>query len=294
MIRIWFIVLIWLPFAALAQEFPEPISPYVNDFATVLDADSTDRVSEVLIDLRENHGVEATLITMGTKAQYWPDRTLEDFATALFDRWGIGDASRNDGILLLYLHDDREVRIELGKAYGQDWNHWAAIVVDDVLVPNFKAGRTEVGLVKGVEAMRDEIALPFVRGEDAPQYFGSSPQTDGSDRRTLSEYIPFLFISFVVGLLGYNAFRGLDRFRRCPNCKLRGHVTTQKIPDEGGFDPKYRTGTLLTDCANCGYHGETRFMHRKSTSRGGSSGSSGSSGSFGGGSSGGGGASGRW
>ena len=55
-----------------------------------------------------------TIITLESQAPYAPDETLEEFATNLFNNWGIGDAARNDGILVLVLPDDRAMRIELG------------------------------------------------------------------------------------------------------------------------------------------------------------------------------------
>ena len=140
MIRLWFLLALFLPIAAFGQMFPPQSSPMVNDFANVLGQDTRDRATDVLGEIFSSHGVTAVLVTMRAKSDYAQGVTLEEFATDLFNEWGIGDAERNHGILLLYLHQDREVRVELGGAYGQDWNHWAAIVVDDVLVPNFKAG----------------------------------------------------------------------------------------------------------------------------------------------------------
>ena len=58
------------------------------------------------------------IITLESQAPYAPDETLEEFATNLFNDSGIGDATRNDGILVLVLPDDRAMRIERGAGYN--------------------------------------------------------------------------------------------------------------------------------------------------------------------------------
>jgi hypothetical protein len=61
---------------------------------------------------------------------------IESFATNLFNAWGIGDAERNDGVLLLVARDDRLVRIELGAGYdpfdeGRLWTVFNEHILSD-------------------------------------------------------------------------------------------------------------------------------------------------------------------
>ncbi len=48
----------------------------------------------------------AVLIVPTTK-----DETIEQYATRVFDNWRLGDAKRNDGILIVVAWSDRTVRI---------------------------------------------------------------------------------------------------------------------------------------------------------------------------------------
>ena len=285
--QVWVIlILITWPITAISQVFPGPSSPYVNDFANVLSQDARIRITDRLIELKQDQGIDATVVTMMRKSDYLPGVDLEPFATALFNEWGIGDAETNSGILLLYLHEDREVRIELGQSYGQDWNFWAGIVVDDFLVPNFRAGRTEVGLEKGVESIRAEIAIPFVNGDDAPYQ---------QSEFNLSNYIPFAFFALVFGLLGYMVYNGIVWFHKCPKCGERFGLSVDRVPDARGFDSDKEMGTETVSCSKCDHWVQKRYVQSRSKSSSGSSfGGSGGSSSSGGGSSGGGGASRRW
>src|SRR5689334_10106893 len=40
------------------------------------------------------------------------------FATAIFNAWGVGHASRNDGVLLFFALDDRKSEIVLGDGFA--------------------------------------------------------------------------------------------------------------------------------------------------------------------------------
>ena len=108
----------------LAQSgYPFPKDEYVNDYADVLESDDRKVITDQLIQLRLEQGIQGTVLTIHSIEDYnTGDKTLEDFATNLFNTWGIGNKERNDGFLILVAVDDRKVRIELGKGYGNRLN----------------------------------------------------------------------------------------------------------------------------------------------------------------------------
>ena len=122
---------------SIAQPYPLPISPHVNDFTQLLDTEDLAEVSNILKSLKADTGIQMTIITLESQAPYAPDETLEEFATNLFNDSGIGDATRNDGMLVLVLTDDRAMRIELGAGYDASWNNEAGRVIDHSCLPFF-------------------------------------------------------------------------------------------------------------------------------------------------------------
>ena len=122
---------------ALAQTFPEYERITVNDYAGLMDEAAETEIHDRLNDLRQSTGIEMTVLTIRTQADHMPDQTVEEFATALFNHWGIGDANRNDGILVLVIRDDRAMRIELGAGFERDWDRTAATVIDRSFLPAF-------------------------------------------------------------------------------------------------------------------------------------------------------------
>ncbi|MEL7090660.1 MAG: TPM domain-containing protein [Pseudomonadota bacterium] len=276
-----FAVLLWLPVVALAQSYPDYQTTDINDFAGLLtDADLRDTLKDRLVRLRQDTGIEMTVVTLPSQSKYAPDMTLEAFATGLFNHWGIGDATRNDGILVLVMPNDRAMRIELGAGYGRDWDRIAQRVVDDGFLPFFRDDNYQAGIMTGSVAVIEEIALPFSAGSPPP----SAPS--GNDPGwPIFAVFGTLMLFFAKWTWVGDLFM---RLRTCPQCGAKGtlrvHRRTLYAATRSSPGRQERTVT----CTNCDYHDvSTITLPRKRTS-------SGSSGGFGGGRSGGGGASGRW
>lgn len=278
MIRLLAFVAFLLPSVAFGQSWPVYETTYVNDYAGIIEEAAETRIVRQLEVLREDTGVEVTVLTLPTRQGFTPTATMEQFATGLFNHWGIGDASKNDGILIMVLRNDREMRIELGSGYGDGYNREAKYIIDRVFIPAFKEDAYSRGIEEGTDAVINQIALRHWNGE--------APKTRISD-----EAKTFSIVGAVIALIGgWIVFgrRISDRFRRCPSCGQRG-VHTHKETLEKATRSRKGRGQRALDCPHCGYHRVTPFVIPMVTSS-----SSGGGGSFGGGSSSGGGASGSW
>jgi len=83
---------------------------------------------------------------------------LEEFATEVFRTWGLGQAEANNGVLLLVARDDRELRIEVGFGLEGDLTDaTAGQIIRNVIVPRFKEGDFDSGVLMGVEAILGSI-----------------------------------------------------------------------------------------------------------------------------------------
>ncbi|MEO0501391.1 MAG: TPM domain-containing protein, partial [Pseudomonadota bacterium] len=80
--------------------------------------------------------------------------------------WGLGDAERNDGAILLVAPNDRKVRIEVG--YGLEGvlsDGLSFLIVNRTILPRFRDGDLEGGVRAGVDALADQLALPADEAE---------------------------------------------------------------------------------------------------------------------------------
>ena len=279
---------------AAAQDLPQWESTTVNDFAGLLTPEDATALDRALSDLRDDTGVEGTVVTLTDRARYGGADGLEPFATRLFNHWGVGDAQRNNGFMLLVLTNDREARIELGRGYQND----ADIIAQDLprrsLLPAFRDGRMSQGIRDGTQDIITHIVLPTTRGEALQR----------PDEPLAPKVIGFGIWAAIMALIGRHVWRR----NRCPQCHKRD-LTTSRSPHreelpEGGY--RVSSDDVTRTCRHCGWSDTRQRPNRNSiwygadgtlirserNSRSGPGG--GGSSGFGGGSSRGGGASGRW
>ncbi len=142
-----------MPAGAVAQSFPQPTG-YVNDFAGLLSSDTRAGLEEALRLFEQETTVEIAVVTL-------PDlggTTVEDYASRLFERWGIGKVGVDNGVLLLVAKDERRVRIEVG--YGMEpyiTDAQTGRILDNEVVPNLRQENYSLGIVKGARAIAQTI-----------------------------------------------------------------------------------------------------------------------------------------
>ncbi len=269
-----------------AAPYPAYGDLYVNDLAEVLGADEAASLRADLEGLNGETGVEMTVLTIPTRGDYEAGGTLEDFATGLFNDWGVGRADRNDGILVLVAVEDRETRIVLGNGYDQGYDVLAQDIVTRWFLPEFRDGNYGAGIAAGSGEVMARIARRHAEGL-AP---GPVPR---SDKGLISRLMPWLVGAVFAGVIGKMVLgRQIGdwsyRFRRCPACGRRG-LHREHVPPLDPAQPT--TGRIVTRCPSCRWREERPWKRAVGTA---SRRASGGGGSFGGGKSSGGGASGRW
>lgn len=124
---------------------------YVNDYSALLGAEAEGTIRTQLEQLYRDTGIEMTVLTVPGLDRYGWQGSLEGFATTLFNTWGIGNADRNDGVLVLVSDVDRRMRIELGAGYSKSRDAQMQAVIDRAFLPSFRDGDYENGILNGVE-----------------------------------------------------------------------------------------------------------------------------------------------
>ena len=265
---------------AEAQPYPVAQSTTVNDYAELLPPEREAVLSARLMRLQRETGVEMTVLTLDSRAAY-SGASLERFAQGLFDAWGIGDAARNDGVLVLILREDRAMRIELGAAYGRSWDGVAEAVIDDHFLPAFRAENYAGGIVSGSNALIEELVMPFLGGAEP----------HGTDAPGLVDFGFFTLVGLIILAVANTQLIAdlLVRFRTCPTCGGKGLRQTRRVLADATHATEGH-GVRERHCRLCGHRESHPYLIARiprNDRRGGAGG-------FGGGRSGGGGASGRW
>ncbi|MDP4009275.1 MAG: TPM domain-containing protein [bacterium] len=141
--------------------YPEAIDDYVNDFAGVVSTPDGERIQQNLRSLEYQTGIEMVVVTINSTEEYnTGDGTIENFATSLFNYWGIGHRDENNGVLILVAVHDRAVRVELGEGYSSRYNSLMAAIIEEEMLPWFQESAYSRGIYEGSRAIIEEITKP--------------------------------------------------------------------------------------------------------------------------------------
>ena len=162
----------WLCFIESSPLLAIPPSPAVNgsgffiqDYAGVFEdrKDTEGEIKELQKQAFELHSTPIIIVTIETLKQYGYHPTdFEYMATQWFNKWEIGTEKsngKNQGVLLLVSINDCKARIELGKDWGHDFDKHCTIIMDSVIIPQFKRGDYSLGITKGTEAILKMISI---------------------------------------------------------------------------------------------------------------------------------------
>jgi uncharacterized protein len=229
---------------------------WVADMPGALRAETVARLNQTIDAIEKTHGIEMAVVVV----QSLDGLPVEDAAVKLFELWGIGKKGRDNGVLFLWSRGDRQLRVEVG--YGLEGvlpDGKVGAILDAYVVPSFKAGDFDAGVIAGVDALvaaarSEPVALPAMRNR--------SYDSDG----WLPSWWPLLG-GVPAGIGALTVFRRWRRYRsrRCPKCRTR-MARMRDDEDEAllekGQAAEERVGSVDYDvwkCPACGHHFTLRY-----------------------------------
>lgn len=245
-------------------KLPEKQSPprLVNDYANVL-SDAQERELEAkLVEFDNKTSTQISIVTIATLDGY----DVSDYGLALFNKWGIGQANKKNGVLLLAAIQDRKVTIRVGKGLeGVLTDAKSGTIIRSEIVPAFRDQRYYDGLSSASDAI-----IAVTKGE----YTADEHQPRGKKKGGSALLVIIVFVLILV-FMGRGGGRG-------------GGGGGNYMSRRGGMG-NLATGWILGSMLGGGRGGGWGGGGGSDWGGGG-----GGFGGFGGGSSGGGGASGSW
>lgn len=182
---------------SIEEQLPPKPERYLTDRAGILPSDRADALNRKLEQFERDTSNQILV---------WIDRkipegfVLEDFTVRAFQKWKVGQADKDNGAVLFVFSDDRKLRIEVG--YGLEGvlpDITAKRIIDDEIVPRFRADDYPGGIQAGTDAM-----IAATKGE----YKGTGTTVDERSRRRTGLPISgcalplfFLFIFVILPML---------------------------------------------------------------------------------------------
>ncbi|MDB5198089.1 MAG: hypothetical protein JWO92_52 [Chitinophagaceae bacterium] len=251
-------ILFSIQFVSAQTIQPRPNPPQaVNDFGNFLEPFQKEALEKKIRDYNDSTSSAIVIITVPDLQGY----DIAEVALKYLREWGIGTKEKNNGVVILVSKEERKARIETG--YGMEGvlpDITAKHIIDEVMVPNFKAN----DYYRGFDQTIDAIILA-ARGE----YKSDTKKSPGG--RIPFKGIFFLIIIIILILSKIGGGGG-------------GNYMSRKGSRGLGGLPWFMLGSMLGGGGRSG----------GGFGGGGFGGGGGGFGGFGGGSGGGGGASGGW
>ena len=175
---------------------PEPTG-YVNDRASVLSEARAAQLESFLEQVHAKTGAQFALLIV-------PDCAPDEPATykvRVFEKWGIGDKERRDGLLLLVAMQERRIEFETG--YGLEGtlpDGMESRMVRDLAAPRFRAGDPGEGITALVLAASQRIAAE--KGVTLTWDGSELTHNEGGPRKVRLPFwvslLIFMFVFFVL------------------------------------------------------------------------------------------------
>ncbi|QYY34454.1 TPM domain-containing protein [Ruficoccus sp. ZRK36] len=179
--------------AELWQTLPQDKSKAVHDFANLIQSGDEAAIETTARQAWDEHSAAIVVVTVNSL----DGGQIDDFTNRLFEKWGIGGAEYDQGVLFLVAKNDRKMRIEVGYGLeGTITDAQAKLLIDTVAAPAFRrndysGGIRQVvnklnGLIKGDPAIRQELN----------QSATATRQTSRTSQEQIYFVFPVLFFIF--------------------------------------------------------------------------------------------------
>lgn len=200
-----------LPALAFAgPKFPALTGRIVDD-AHLLSPAAEQKLTGELAALEDRTGHQLVVATVPDLQGY----EIEDYGYQLGRAWALGRKGVDDGAILLVAPGERKVRVEVG--YGLEpvlTDALSSLIIQRKVLPAFRDGDMEKGVVDGTEALIAQLGLPPEEARARAQSAISVQAPVAGDRDAgpglvVAIILVFVAISVVMRLLGARGGGGI-------------------------------------------------------------------------------------
>ncbi|MDU4892604.1 MAG: TPM domain-containing protein [Clostridium sp.] len=167
--------------AKTAANIPDPSDLlYVTDNANILSNEVKNYIVEQNNILYENTGAQIAVLTVNFLPEGYDSET---YSYAVFDKWGIGSAEKNNGMLLLLVPGDGKFWITQGSGLIDSLTSSTIDnIINKYLADDFDAGRYDQAVTNTFNALLDELDGIYGTNVTEP------PATNGSNNNSNNNY----------------------------------------------------------------------------------------------------------
>ncbi len=193
----------------VAENVPNPratdLRIHTVDPDNLLDDASQAQIDQLLTTVEQNTTAEIMVVALKSVGQVF----IKDFATQLFNYWKIGNADKDNGLLILMVDDQYKVSFETG--YGMEGIFPDAIcmrIIHNQITPFMREGKYGEGILSGVQEvvrlLNDPAAVEEIKADMAA---AETARREASLQKLRTAFIGYLLVSLLVVILCVLAVR---------------------------------------------------------------------------------------
>ena len=154
-----FIALIMCLMPVMALGAPDVVEAtdqfYIADYAGVIDESVQTHIVENSAALYDETGAQIVVVTVN----FIGESNIEEYASTLFNKWGIGDSTKNNGVLLLMVIGAENYWCQQGSGLESSLpTSTIKTLLDTYLEPDFAVQDYSQGALKFYDALYDKVA----------------------------------------------------------------------------------------------------------------------------------------
>lgn len=207
-LRLFFLlILLAIPLSiksVFAANIPDPEGPiYVQDFAQLLSEKDKQEIIQLGSFLDERTGAQIALLTVPSLEGV----PVQDYAVEAFRQYGLGDAEKNNGVLILLALEERKIYISVG--YGLEGrlpDGKVGRILDTYALPYLENNDFSSGLTNTYKQLFNEVAEEYQLGEQVE----TQSFEYGYENKEISPFsiIIFTIIFLIILFLDFKFFGG--------------------------------------------------------------------------------------
>lgn len=181
-----------------AATIPQPVGDiYTQDFADLLNEEQEAEINQLAARLDDATGAQIAVLTVNSLE----GTDIQSFANQAFREYKLGDAEKNNGVLLVIDMDTRELWVEVG--YGLEGalpDGKVGRILDEFTVPYMKEDQADLAILNTMKVFYQEIAKEYEWNGEAvnPVQSAKSSEDEGGGSFSITTIIIILFVLYMI------------------------------------------------------------------------------------------------
>ena len=138
----------------ICEDYPKPIG-FVSDFEGVFDSTQIQALTDLITEYESTSTNEVGIASVKSVR---PNKNMSEFSLQLARCWGLGKKDKNNGVLIVFSKQLRQIHIQNGTGIEEYLtNDETKNIIDNTIIPAFKTDQYYEGIRDAVIAIIKEL-----------------------------------------------------------------------------------------------------------------------------------------